>query len=170
MEPASAEIPSPSSSSPQGFHSKLLRPTKVSNTPSSKYYANPHFPRWPEPGIAPPRLLASAWLEQEMTICYTIGCHPHFAPSLLKAGALQLLERLLLEGKGRGCVAVGECGMDRSSGCRVSVKVQAQAFRLQVKLAMKLNLPLVLHIRDAEEVGLSILKEVGLPANWPIHR
>ena len=105
-----------------------------------------------------------------MTICYTIGCHPHFAPSLLKAGALQLLERLLLEGKGRGCVAVGECGMDRSSGCRVSVKVQAQAFRLQVKLAMKLNLPLVFHIRDAEEVGLSILKEVGLPANWPIHR
>ena len=105
-----------------------------------------------------------------MTICYTIGCHPHFAPSLLKAGALQLLERLLLEGKGRGCVAVGECGMDRSSGCRVSVEVQAQAFRLQVKLAMKLNLPLVLHIREAEELGLSILKEVGLPADWPIHR
>ena len=52
----------------------------------------------------------------------------------------------------------------------MSVEVQAQAFRLQVKLAMKLNLPLVLHIRDAEEVGLSVLKEVGLPANWPIHR
>ena len=60
--------------------------------------------------------------------------------------------------------------MDRSSGCRVSVEVQAQAFRLQVKLAMKLNLPLVLHIREAEDLGLSILKEVGLPADWPIHR
>ena len=50
-----------------------------------------------------------------------------------------------------------ECGIDRSSGCRVSVKAQAQAFSLQVKLAMKLNMPLVLHIREAEEVNLSVL-------------
>ena len=105
-----------------------------------------------------------------MSICYTIGCHPHFAPALLEVGALELLERLLLEGKGRGCVAVGECGMDGSSGCRVQKEVQAQAFRLQAKLAMKLQLPLVLHIREAEEDGLAVLKEVGLPRDWPVHR
>ena len=78
--------------------------------------------------------------------------------------------RLLLEGKGRGCVAVGECGMDRSSGCRVPLEVQSQAFRLQVELAMKLQLPLVLHIREAEQAGLAVLKEVGLPRDWPVHR
>ena len=50
-----------------------------------------------------------------------------------------------------------ECGIDRSSGCRVSVKAQAQAFSLQVKLAMKLNMPLVSHTREAEEVNLSVL-------------
>jgi len=126
--------------------------------------------KWPEQGTAPPSLLASAWLEPDMSICYTIGCHPHFAPLMLKAGALELLERLLLEGKGRGCAAVGECGMDRSAGCRVQKEVQSQAFRLQVELAMKLQLPLVLHIREAEEAGLAVLKEVGLPRDWPIHR
>ena len=89
---------------------------------------------------------------------------------MLKAGALELLERLLLEGKGRGCAAVGECGMDRSAGCRVQKEVQSQAFRLQVELAMKLQLPLVLHIRDAEQAGLAAIKESGLPRDWPIHR
>ena len=54
-------------------------------------------------------------------------------------------------------LAVEECGIDRSSGCRVSVKAQAQAFSLRVKLAMKLNMRLVLHIREASEVNLSVL-------------
>ena len=89
---------------------------------------------------------------------------------MLEAGALELLEKLLLEGIGRGCVAVGECGMDGSAGCRVQKDVQSKAFRLQVELAMKLKLPLVLHIREAEEAGLAVLKEVGLPRDWPVHR
>ena len=76
--------------------------------------------------------------------------------------------------------------MDRSSGCRfcvdikiktniyycirVPLEIQSQAFRLQVELAMKLKLPLVLHIREAEQAGLAVLKKVGLPRDWPVHR
>ena len=35
---------------------------------------------------------------------------------------------------------------------------------------MKLSLPLVLHLREAEEDGLALLREVGLPGDWPVHR
>ena len=40
----------------------------------------------------------------------------------------------------------------------------------QVLLAIKLQLPLVLHIRDAEEDGLRVLEEAGLPGDYPVHR
>jgi Tat protein secretion system quality control protein TatD with DNase activity len=35
---------------------------------------------------------------------------------------------------------------------------------------MKLKLPLVLHIREAEDEALRVLDEVNLPHDWPIHR
>lgn len=40
----------------------------------------------------------------------------------------------------------------------------------QVELALRLQLPLVLHIRDAEEEGLEVLRAAGLPPYWPVHR
>ena len=40
----------------------------------------------------------------------------------------------------------------------------------QVLLAIKLQLPLVLHIRDAEEDGIRVLEAAGLPEDWPVHR
>ena len=43
-------------------------------------------------------------------------------------------------------------------------------FTRQLNLAMKFNLPLVLHIRDAEADGLKVLSAVGVPSNYPIHR
>ena len=61
---------------PQKLHSQLLWPCEENITSPTVYYDDPHSLRWPEQGIGPPRHLASAWLDQEMTICYTIGYHP----------------------------------------------------------------------------------------------
>ena len=36
-----------------------------------------------------------------------------------------------------------------------------RVFHAQVQLAMKLSLPLVLYLREAEEDGLALLREVG---------
>ena len=57
--------------------------------------------------------------------------------------------------------------------------VQAAAFRSQILLALRYNLPLVLHIRDqgrtfdgslAEQDCYRILKECNVPRDFPIHR
>ena len=40
----------------------------------------------------------------------------------------------------------------------------------QLKIAMQFKLPLVLHIREAEADGYAVLRAVGVPTDWPIHR
>ena len=58
-------------------------------------------------------------------------------------------------------------------------EVQATAFRAQIELALRYNLPLVLHVRDhgrswdggqAEEDCYRILAECNVPRDFPIHR
>ena len=58
-------------------------------------------------------------------------------------------------------------------------EVQATAFRAQIQLALRFNLPLVLHVRDdgrswdggqAEEDCYQILSECNVPRDFPIHR
>ena len=83
---------------------------------------------------------------------------------------MERLEKLLVKGRARGCVAVGECGLDRSGNNKVDMATQVMAFKMQVMLAMKLQLPLVLHIREAEEEGRQVLRDCGLPRDWPVHR
>jgi TatD DNase family protein len=97
-----------------------------------------------------------------------VGCHPHFADRLNGAQLLQL-ERLAGRLQGR-LVAIGECGIDRSRKNDIPMQVQRKSFTAQVRLALKLRLPLVLHIRDAEEEGRAVLREQDVPAEWPIHR
>ena len=97
-----------------------------------------------------------------------IGCHPRFAD---RFGSLQLqqLELLAREKKG-GFVAIGECGLDLSQNNKLSLTVQKKAFSEQVSLALRLELPLVLHIREAEREGRQLLQELGVPPSWPMHR
>ena len=58
----------------------------------------------------------------------------------------------------RGCVAVGETGLDYYHTKKFTQKLRQKLwFRRQIKLAYRLNKPLILHIRDACEDGLKIL-------------
>ena len=97
----------------------------------------------------------------------TLGCHPHFADKLDQAAIAQLRK---LAGRLRGqVVAIGECGLDTSPKNKVPLEVQKQAFAAQVKLALGLNLPLVLHIRGAEEEARQVLRQKEVPSDWPMH-
>ena len=46
------------------------------------------------------------------------------------------------------------------------------ALKNQISIAIKLKKPIVLHIRgpNTEAVAIKILKDSGMPSNWPIHR
>ena len=103
------------------------------------------------------------------SVFYTIGCHPHFARELLILRNYKQLVQLI-EKAGSNCIAIGECGLDTSPKNNVNMADQLEVFKLQLKLAIRLQKPLVLHIRDAEEEAIIAMEQVGVPADWPIHR
>jgi len=109
---------------------------------------------------------------KDRRIFLTIGCHPHFADRMRGNRTEQLA--LLVSGRSkylsRKVVALGECGLDYSRKNTVDKDLQKQVFTDQLKIAMQFNLPLVLHIRDAEADGYAVLAAAGVPVDWPIHR
>lgn len=82
------------------------------------------------------------------------GVHPHEAKTLDDA-ALCEIERLCREPE---VVALGEIGLDYYYD-RSERDVQREAFRRQLSLARELNLPVIIHSRDAAQDTLDILRE-----------
>jgi TatD DNase family protein len=89
-------------------------------------------------------------------IYFTAGFHPHDAKHLNDHN-LKTLKALAQEQK---CVAIGECGLDYYY-LHSSIKEQQQAFKWQITLALELDLPLVIHLRDAFTDCLDILQPVN---------
>ena len=114
--------------------------------------------------------LSSSVLRAEVDekVHLALGCHPKQA-NLWNSSSSSKLENAL-ETLRPQLVALGECGLDYSEGSNVPKEQQQKVFKQQILLAMKLQLPLVLHIRDAEEDGLRVLEVAGLPEDWPVHR
>ena len=84
----------------------------------------------------------------------TVGIHPHNASSLDEA-ALRELERLA---KDERVVGIGEIGLDyyRDLSPR---PCQRDAFRAQLALAVRLDLPVCIHNRESTDDMLSILRD-----------
>ncbi|MEO0072004.1 MAG: TatD family hydrolase [candidate division WOR-3 bacterium] len=84
----------------------------------------------------------------------SIGIHPHDTDKATEDD-LKILEKLTYHQKVK---AIGETGLDfyRNYSARNN---QVKFFRLQIELAKKLNLPLVIHIRDAYSAAKAILSE-----------
>jgi len=61
-------------------------------------------------------------------------------------------------GQSKKVIAIGECGLDYYRLEEETKKVQAESFVQQIELANALNKPLMLHIRNAYEDALEILK------------
>jgi len=81
-----------------------------------------------------------------------IGVHPHDADGFRRADE-EWIGRLAEQPK---VVAIGECGLDyyRDNATREG---QLRAFVAQVGLARELDLPLVIHTRDADDDTLAVL-------------
>jgi len=84
----------------------------------------------------------------------SVGIHPHDARTL----SPDALKRLAGLAAGEKVVAIGEIGLDfyRDLSPR---DLQQDAFRRQIRLAVELDMPLIIHDRDAHEETLRILRD-----------
>lgn len=63
------------------------------------------------------------------------------------------IERYYALGQNKKVIAVGECGLDYYRLEEKTKEVQSEAFIAQIELANRLNVPLMLHIRDGQHGG-----------------
>lgn len=80
----------------------------------------------------------------------TVGIHPHDGSADLVQSVDQITKQLeeMVKQNPSKVVAIGECGLDFSQGTD-DKDIQLQLYKAQVELAKKLNLPVVIHCRDA---------------------
>ena len=84
-----------------------------------------------------------------------VGIHPHEADSVSEE-AENIIRELARENK---VVAIGEIGLDYFKNFS-QAKNQLPLFLSLIKLAKELNLPVVIHTREAQADTLRILKDV----------
>ncbi|MEC9488230.1 MAG: TatD family hydrolase [Halanaerobium sp.] len=94
--------------------------------------------------------IARQWLN----IWAVVGIHPHQAREV-DSGVLRAIERLAGDDR---VLAIGEIGLDYHYD-NSPRDIQRRVFRTQLRLAHKLELPVVIHSREAEEDTLQIMEE-----------
>lgn len=87
-----------------------------------------------------------------------IGCHPHNARHYDDA-LESILKRRLTDPR---AVAVGEIGLDYHYDLSPR-EDQRMAFRRQVRVAKEAGVPIILHVREAHDEALAIMREEGFP-------
>jgi TatD DNase family protein len=103
-------------------------------------------------------LASSEWaiqLSTQLAGCFaSIGIHPHDATQCTP----ETLRRLQQLASQPDVVAIGEIGLDYYRNL-CPRQAQQRAFRLQLQLAVQLQLPVIIHCRDAYDDLLTILSE-----------
>lgn len=109
-----------------------------------------------------PGTQASAWQKQidlansHTNISFALGLHPHFLAHFQESD-LQTLQELLLKYKGKGCVALGEIGLDKF--VNIDEELQEKVFITQLNIAKQLKLPLILHVVKKQARVLELLMQ-----------
>ena len=88
----------------------------------------------------------------------SVGIHPHYAKSDLAQNSKNYKQTLKDLAVSEKVVAIGECGLDYHYP-GYEREVQIAVFREQLGLAFELNLPVIIHSRDAAEDTMRILRE-----------
>jgi TatD DNase family protein len=93
----------------------------------------------------------------------SVGVHPHDAVKV-EERHYSLIENLAAHSR---VLAVGETGLDYYYD-NSPREIQREVFRRQLALANKLNLPVIIHTRDADDDTIALLKEMN-PSRGVIH-
>ena len=87
------------------------------------------------------------------------GIHPHEAEKELKNANISEMEQKIIDfAKRKKCVAIGEIGLDYHYDFSPR-ELQKEIFELQLKLSKELDLPVIIHDREAHEDTMTLLKK-----------
>ncbi|XP_034538104.1 putative deoxyribonuclease TATDN2 isoform X2 [Notolabrus celidotus] len=93
------------------------------------------------------------------------GCHPHFAKNYSSVHE----HNIMMAMRHPKAVAFGEMGLDYSHKNSTDSSKQKKVFERQLRLAVTMQKPLVIHCRDADDDLLEIMKKC-VPRDYKIHR
>ncbi|MGL4950394.1 MAG: TatD family hydrolase, partial [Mycoplasma sp.] len=93
--------------------------------------------------------------------------HPTETYNLHLKETIDELEKIYVSNSSK-IVAIGECGLDYHYP-DTNKEIQKEFFHAHIQLAIKLNLPLMLHIRDAHADALEILSQYPFKKDIIIH-
>ncbi|KAG7493136.1 deoxyribonuclease TATDN2 [Solea senegalensis] len=116
------------------------------------------------PGVMVKQDLWEGLLTEDM-VWGAFGCHPHFAKEYSSAHEGNILKAM----RHPKAVAFGEMGLDYSHKNSTNVSTQKEVFERQLRLAVAMQKPLVIHCRDADDDLLAIMKKC-VPWDYKIHR
>lgn len=91
---------------------------------------------------------------------FALGVHPHEAREVQGSRPWDDIRAALSSPLGGRLVAIGEAGLDYHYDNSPRER-QKEVFRAQVRLARELNLPVIVHSREADADTLEILKDEG---------
>ncbi|KAI4892764.1 hypothetical protein NFI96_032336, partial [Prochilodus magdalenae] len=103
-------------------------------------------------------------LEEEF-VWGAFGCHPHFAKEYNTIHEQSIMGAM----RHPKTIAFGEIGLDYSHKNSTDFSKQKEVFERQLRLAVSLGKPLVIHCRDADDDLLEIMKKC-VPRDYKIHR
>jgi TatD DNase family protein len=108
-----------------------------------------------EAEVARASVVRAAW----PTMRFATGIHPHHAGKFADdvSAGIEIVRRAIAIS--RAC-AVGEIGLDYHYDLSPR-DVQQEVFRAQIRLALELNLPIIIHTREATPDTFRILREEG---------
>lgn len=87
------------------------------------------------------------------------GVHPHEAEKELKTDDIDKIEKRIVNfTEKKKCVAIGEIGLDYHYDFSPR-ELQKEIFELQLKLSKELDLPVIVHDREAHEDTMTLLKK-----------
>ncbi|XP_059184700.1 putative deoxyribonuclease TATDN2 [Centropristis striata] len=128
----------------------------------------PHFrgciTNFCNPGIMVKDALWEGLLAEDM-VWGAFGCHPHFARDYSSVRERDILMAM----RHPKAVAFGEMGLDYSHKNSTNTSKQKEVFERQLRLAVAMQKPLVIHCRDADDDLLTIMKKC-VPREHKIHR
>ena len=130
------------------------------------------------PGVAPTQWPLAAQMSERLSgVYWAAGLHPWWIDELLNelnanpATATMAMEpiwqQLRLSLAQAGCVALGECGLDKTIA--TSFALQQQLLMAQLHMAKAMHKPVILHAVKAHSEMLQLLKQVKLPLGGVVH-